>query len=108
MPGNDNGIGKPNQRTSLFTDANKYGPNATTVDITLTDAYGDVNWQYTAALERNVNGSWTATDLTSGVFYNQVTKSLNITDNLPGLYRVRAYLNPGGYQIITYSFNIYR
>ncbi|HDR3908963.1 hypothetical protein [Bacillus sp. EKM202B] len=74
----------------------------------MTDAYGDVNWQYTAALERNVNGSWTATDLTSGVFYNQVTKSFNITDNLPGLYRVRAYLNPGGYQIITYSFNIYR
>lgn len=43
MPGNDNGIGKPNQRTSLFTDANTYKPDATTVDITLTDAYGDVN-----------------------------------------------------------------
>ncbi|MEI4803962.1 MULTISPECIES: hypothetical protein [unclassified Bacillus (in: firmicutes)] len=108
MPGVDEGIGKPNLRTSVWTDSNKYGPGATTVDITLSDAYGDVNWSYTAALERYANGSWTATDLTSGSFYNNVSKSFNITDNLPGLYRVRVYLSPGSYQNITYSFNIYR
>ncbi|KYG34547.1 hypothetical protein [Bacillus gaemokensis] len=91
---------------SGWTDANSYGSGATSVDFTQVNNVPGATVYYTIYLQRNANGTWNTTDTASGSFKNNVTRSFNITDNLPGLYRVKGVY--GGSTNYTDAFNVYR
>ncbi|PEM33442.1 hypothetical protein [Bacillus pseudomycoides] len=89
------------------TDASYYSSGATTVDFTQFNLNSGGTWNYTIYLQRNENGSWRTTDMLSGSFSDRVTRSFNITDNLPGTYRIKGVLNDK-FTNLTDSFKIYR
>ncbi|MCI0768089.1 hypothetical protein [Bacillus sp. TL12] len=94
---------------SGFTDASYYSSGATTVDFTQINNYGGGTWTYTIYLQRKTSSGWKTTDSLSGSFSNQVTRSFNITDNLPGEYRIRGDLKMGSSNTnYTDGFMIYR
>ncbi|HDR7851105.1 hypothetical protein U9K47_27190 [Bacillus toyonensis] len=94
---------------SGFTDANYYGSGATTVDFTQINLHSGGTWNYTIELQRRVDGTFKTTDTLSGSFSRQVTRSFNITDNLPGEYRIKGKLTMGSTSTnYTDGFMIYR
>ncbi|HHY2675759.1 hypothetical protein CN675_08940 [Bacillus toyonensis] len=96
---------------SGWTDAGYYGSEATTVDFTQINNVPGATWNYKIELKRLVGGNFVTTDTLTGSFKNNVTRSFNITDNLPGDYRVEGTLWVGSgsrSQNRTDIFKIYR
>ncbi|MCU5063141.1 hypothetical protein OB986_17965 [Bacillus cereus] len=97
-------------QVSGWTDASYYGSGATTVDFTQVNNTPGYKWYYQIMLQRLVNGNWVTTDTLAGSFADNVTRSFNITDNLPGDYRVYGNLRVDSTNFYnkTDIFKIYR
>ncbi|PGT75523.1 hypothetical protein COD86_14980 [Bacillus cereus] len=109
---------------SLCTDANKYGGDATSVDVECTYKGGGIvgpngntvapNWSYTFYLQRHNGSTWMNQRSASGTFSHQTpTKVFSLSGLEGGRYRVlmsyQSQANPSYNGLVeTYSFSVER